>query len=249
LAMKRNKILAGSNAFDGTPYQRDFKFFRPIGFNVYFTANDDNRTKADSLQNVGILEMLPVPQKSQKDYIMPVGNWEDVKYNYDLCVDGNRVKNDVFILMEMFHIHNINADFQWDRLQRDYEDWKRIGEHFAKVKASCPKLEFVTVSEAARIYLDVFTPEIIAVRSYEKKIQEGEYAYEIQFLGKDIDVDPSHPHYVSVKPPSYFVGRIKRLTINDGKKVLIDKNTVDNYDDIDFKIDKKQGYSMRVLLN
>ncbi len=249
LAMKRNGILAGSNAYDGTLYRRDFRFHRPIGSNVYFTSNDDHREEADSLENVGILEMLPVPQKSRKDYIRPVDDWRDVKYNYDLCLSGGRVKSGVFVLMEMFHLHNVNTGREWDRLERDSGDWKRIASHFAGVKASCPKMEFVTASDAARIYLDSFSPDVVALRGVERKIREGEYDYEIRFLGKEIDVEPARPHWVSVKPPSYFVGRIKRLEIRDGSKVVLVKTSVGEYDDIVFRIDKKQGYRMRVLVN
>jgi hypothetical protein len=148
----------------------------------------------------------------------------------------------------MYHIHNTNARYQWDDLSIGHEDWARMNKQFKYIKENCPKLEFVTISEAVKIYLDRYSPDIIALRTNEKKINDEQYMYDIKFLGSEIEVSEKRPHYVSVKPPSYFIGQIKKVELIHNDIVLRTWNDIQDYSDLNFTITGKEGYSLRVYL-
>jgi len=248
LALRRNKILADSDAHRGNVFGRGFKFFRPVGKNVYFCSQDNINEPADSLLDIGILEMVPVPKMNAHDYIRPVDEWTHLKKQYELCFDGDKIKNDVFILMEMYHINNVNADYVWDELDENYEDWGRMKRHFSGIKGYCPRVESVRISEAVRIYLDHYTPDVIALRNNERKFSNTEFEYDIDILGADIEVSTLRPHYVSVKPPIYFLGNIETIELfHNGVSEKVWKD-VTTYNDLEFTIEEKRGYVLKVTL-
>lgn len=248
-ALRMNRILAGSDAHEGSPYRRDFKFHRPVGHNVYFTASDSIDEPAASLLDVGILEMLPVPERFGHDHLSPLSALRSVQENYQRCLDGNTVRSGLFLMLEMYHLNSTNFRTQWDNLDPNFGDWKRMEDQFSQIKKVCPKIEFVTISEAIRLFLDHNAPDIVALRTSERRISPDEYRYDLQFLGKDIEVSAVRPHFVAVKPPSYFVGRIARLEIWRGDEMIQRWDGVADYRDLAFKVIAASGYSMRLTLN
>lgn len=249
LALRKNKILANSDAFSGTRFHRSFKFFRRVGNNVYFSKFDNIREESKSFLDIGILEIVPVPKKNGHDYIMPIDDWQHIKYNYDQCFTGDKVKNDIFILMEMFHLNNINWRDKWDALDDNFGEWLKMNNHFKNIKTNLPKMEFVTISEAIKIYLDIYTPDIVALRTNERKISDKVFLYNLDFYGKDIEVNEENPHFVSIKPPAYFVKKMNRIELLQKGMVIHSWNDINYYNDLDFQITDSQGYEIKVYLN
>lgn len=249
LALIKNKILCSSDAYSGSPFKKDFKFFARVGENVYFSRPDTIREKAVSLLDIGIMQILPVHTNNANNYIRPIDNWRNIKYNYDNCISDGKIKNDIFILMEMYHLNNVNWAYQWDRIDENYEDWKRLKEHFDGIKENCPQIEFVTISDAIKIYLERYSPDIIALRTNEAQINEKLYSYEVVLLGKDIEVSDLRPHFVSIKPPSYFVGKIKKIELIHNNTLKKTWYSIKGYQDLEFTINSKKDYKIKVYLD
>lgn len=248
-ALRMNQILASSDAHEGNPFRRDFKFFQPVGKNVYFSSTKNISDRATSLHDVGILQILPVPERNGHDHLSPTSEFSSLLYNYQLCHKSGKVKPGIFVLMEMFHLNTANIRQCWDSLDPNYGDWKRMSEQFACIKDMCPNLEFVTISDAVKIYLDTYTPDLVALRSNEQCLSETTYEYDINFLGKDINVSTERPHFVVVKPPSYFLGSIDRLEIWHKQNIVGVWHNINDYSDIQFTATARSGYTMRVLLS
>lgn len=249
LALQKNKILCDSDAITGSPFRRGFKFFERAGKNVYFPRADNIHERAPSLLDTGILEILPVAQINDHNYVRPVDSGKHIKFNYDLCLSDGTIRNDIFILMEMYHLGNTNWAHKWDRFDVDYEDWGRMDDHFGYIKKHCPRMEYVTISEAVKTYLDRYTPDVLALRTNEKEIHEKLFIYDVEFLGKEIEVGPSRQHYVSIKPPSYFLGRIDKIELIHNGVVVKTWPRIQDYGDLNFTASGKSGFKIGVYLN
>lgn len=247
-ALRLNHILAGSNSHSGSPYRRNFKFFKPIGLNTYFTSSEDIDRSAGSLLDIGILEMLPVPDPNGHDHLSPLSALRSVQDNYERCLDQGAIRNGLFLMMEMYHLNTTNVRRDQDSCDRRYGDWAVMEDQFSRIRKACPKIECVTISDAVKIYLDHYAPDVIALRTREQKVSSAEYRYDIQFLGKDIEVSSIRPHYVTLKPPSYLVGSIARVEIRRGDDLIDAWDNVVDYVDLPFVIQGRDGYTLHVFL-
>ena len=248
VALRASGILADSSAVSGSPFRRDFKFFRRAGRNVYFSRPDRIQERALSLQDIGILELLPVPRLHGHDYLGPTDEFRHVQYNYDLCMEGGRVRNDIFVLMEMYHLGNANHAHQWNRLDADYQDWKRMRDQWRRLRRECPRIEPVTATEAIRIWLDRYAPDVIARRGAERKLSDGVYQYEVELLGADIEVSDQRPHFVALQPPSYWMNRIDKIELLQYGSVVATWTGVTGCDHLEFRVTTLRGYSLKVYV-
>ena len=250
IALRKNKILAGSNAYKGTFGQKNFTFHRRIGENAYFTSFNNIRKPARSLLDIGILEIVPVTELHHYSHVRPIDDPKSIRTAYDLCFDSTgKIKSGVHLLMEMFHINRVNyGDARWDSLDSNYGDWLRMRRHFENVSRYATRAQFATVSQAIIDYLDYYTPDIVALRVNEQKEDETTYIYDIKMIGSDIQIDPMHPHYVSIKPPSYFVDTINTVVLlHNGKKVKTWDNIM-SYEDLEFEAIAKSGYQIKITI-
>jgi len=250
IALRKNKIFAGSNAYEGNLGQKNFSFRRRIGENIYFTTFNNIRKPARSLLDVGILEMLPVTELHHYSHTRPIDDPVSIRIAYDLCLDSDRsIRTGVHVLMEMYHINRINfGDTKWNSLDSNYGDWMRIRRHLANVASYAIKAKFATVSEAIIEYLDYYTPDIVALRVNEQKEDETRYVYDIKMVGNDIPIDETYIHYVSIKPPSYFADSIKTITLLHNGRKIKKWDKIASYEDLEFEARARSGYTIRVDL-
>jgi len=251
IALRKNKILAGSDAYQGKFGKRNFIFNKRIGDNAYFCAFENSRKPAQSLLDIGILQILPIPNLHHFSHVRPIDDPFSVKKTYDICFKKNgKIKPGVHILTEMYHINRINfGDKNWDSLNSHYRDWKRLSSHFREISNSADKAKFVTISQAVIDYLDYYSPDIIALRVNERKIDNKTYMYDIKFIGKDLLIDKTHRHYVSVKPPSYMVNSIKEIVLFHNRKKIKSWKNITTYEDLEFITIARYGYKLRVKVN
>lgn len=251
IALRKNKILAGSDAYKGRYGQKNFIFNRRVGENVYFCSFDNIRKPAQSLLNIGILQILPIPELHHYSHVRPIDNSLSVKETYNLCLNKTgKIKPGVHMLVEMYHINRINFnDRNWDSMDIQYRDWKKLKMHFEELSNYATKINFVKISQAIIEYLDYYTPDIIALRVNEQKIDNKTYMHDIKFIGKDILIDKTHPHYVSVKPPSYMVNSIKEIVLFHNKRKIKSWKNITTYEDLEFISNTRYGYKLRVKVN
>ncbi len=248
IALRKNKIFAGSDAYEGNFGSRNFIFNKRIGDNVYFSSFSDIRKPARSLLDIGILQILPIPELHHFSHVRPVDPAESVIRTADLCIGENGdVQPGVHLLVEMYHIDRINfGDRYWDSMNLDYRDWKRLKTHFKEIDENLKNVRFVTISEAVIEYLDYHAPDIIALRTNEHKIDDQTYSYEIKLIGKDIVIDEAHPHFLSIKPPSYFMESLDAVTLFHDNKRIKTWDNIQSYEDLEFIADSPSGYKLIV---
>jgi hypothetical protein len=247
IALKLNNILCGSDAYDGSLFNKSFQFFKRIGSNAYLSSSCDIRTRADSLLNVGILEILPVPQINARDYIMPIDDWHHVKMNYDLCFDKEKIRNDVFVIMEMYHLINTNNRYDCDKIKEGYEDWGRMERHFSEIREHCPKMECVTFSEAIQAYLDRYSPDIYTILQEDTIISKQISQYKIKVYAREIEVAEKRPHFVRLVLPRFDDRAIKEIDIVHAGiiiQTLLEKEIPMTFD---LAITDKENYSLRII--
>jgi hypothetical protein len=129
-----------------------------------------------------------------------------------------------------------------------------LDEHLAYIKeryANAGKIEFGTASELVKSYLDYYTPELEAV--YGKRVADEWWGseYAVDLLGKDILVDSSHPHQVTLKYPLYLRGSAYRISIlKDGQPIYTTWGIPTPFNDISFTVDDKTAvYTMKIYHN
>jgi tetratricopeptide (TPR) repeat protein len=249
ISLRKNKILASSNAHEGRVGSSQFVFSKPIGENIYYTSYDDIHIKAKNLLDIGILEIIPIPKLYTMHYVRPVDDPKTVEVAYKALLDDkNRIKPGIHILMEMYHMFSVNHMGKWDSLDLQYSDWKKIDKHMQYISKNCKKIKFVTISDAVLAYYDYYSPDILALRTNEKKIDNKTYDYDVLLLGNDIKIDKENPHYCSIKPPSYFVGKINNIELIHNKRVLKKWYDIKDYEDLEFIVNHKNGYRLKVHL-
>ena len=106
----------------------------------------------------------------------------------------------------------------------------------------------MTISEAIKTYVDSYTPDVLVMRKNERKMSAKLFTYELEFLGKNIEVSSLRPHFVSIKVPTYFVDKIIKVSLLHNNIVKETWNKFDGYSDLRFKIEEKDGYTIKLYL-
>jgi tetratricopeptide (TPR) repeat protein len=249
IALRKNKILAGSDAYMGNFGKRDFRFNKRVDENVYFSRLDNIRKSAKSLLDVGILQIVPVPELHHYSHSRPIDDSFSVRRAYDLCFDDSGyIKKGVHLLLEMYHINRINyADENWDSMDMEYGDWKKIRTHFKEISEHLKKAQFVTFSEAVLEYMDYYSPDVLALRINEQLLSDNIYTYDIRFLGREIKIDKDNAHFASVKPPAYLLDSIREIKLIYDTKTIKTWNNISDYEDLEFKTIDRNGYKLQVF--
>ncbi len=248
-SLRANGILCSSNAIEGASYlASDFSFEAPIGRNAYFSGSASITRRAQSLCDVGILEIVPVPKRFTKYYLQPT----DSSRSIGDYVNGIRGRNKafppgVFVVMEQFHLNVVNAGSEkWDTTDAGYGDWAVMDAHFKAAENAMGRTPGSTISDAALAYYDYYTPDLITLRSAEVRVSQNRYSYPLSFIGRDIILDERHPHFVHVKPPSRLLGSIRSIAILRDGRVVEKWNNPADYKDLEFAAEAREGYEMMV---
>lgn len=154
IALGMAGFLGDSSLSSGTYYKQGFRFGSPVGKNVFLVKiKDENKTDI-------VFEILPTVDETAFGYspypITPLKDPKLVKNIYESLIDGKeRVKPGIHIIMEMYHIGTTNSGTPyWDSSDLNIGDWKKMDYHFKYISKECPKIKFVTISEALDILIE-----------------------------------------------------------------------------------------------
>lgn len=242
LALRKLKLLVNSDVSKGSIY-----FSKNYRCPVYYTDISDININADSLSDIGVLEVR-AEYNIESDFLSNVRIMKQIiKRKYQSLTYKSKVKPGVHFMVAMCHDKFINARMgkQWDNLNPDYKDWQTIASHLEYISTHFPKIQFATASDSVLEYYDYYTPELIAWRTNEQVILDFDdaptqrYKYDIRLIGRDIVVDKKHQHRVSIKPPSYFIGKINRVDILKDGEIIKVFDSVVSYSDMEFVVDDK----------
>jgi len=208
-ALSKTGILADSSVTEGgTYYDKGFSFGKPPGKACYFAFKNDLTSEAKSLQDCGLLEILPIRMPQGRHPVTPQDDAKTVVNAYKMFFDSDRIKPGVHIIMEMEHIVSINKESQnKDVLDHHYAGWANIHRHFERVKRVCKRMEFVGTSEAIYSWLHYYSPELVVrlkkLINVECKSNDSmRMKYAIQFLGDGIITKEGKLYDVVVPLPS-----------------------------------------------
>ncbi|MFC1505221.1 hypothetical protein ACFL5W_01760 [Thermodesulfobacteriota bacterium] len=249
ISLRKNKILASSNSYFGKFGTRSFTFSRSLKRNAYLTSYDNIREPSSDILDIGVLELVPLQKIGTMYYIEPTDNPKSILKYYNSLTDrqGN-IEPGIHILMEMYHMFTFNYKDKWDSVSENYGDWNKLNKHFKTITTHCEKAEFVTISDAVLAYLDYYTPQLICLRTNEKKINDRVIEYDIKFIGEDIQINEGEYHYGYIKPPVYHLDKITKIVLYYDNKIDRVWDNIQSYNDLEFKIKNKLNYKMKVYL-
>lgn len=134
---------------------------------------------------------------------------------------NGRVRPGVHVLCAMTHDKYINGRMgQHARpLQPDNGDWATIRRHLDAIDSMRHVLTPVTAGDAVRRWLDVHTPEPLALRGGEElvPVQPGDAVETFHILfdlyGRDIPIDAAHPALIGLRVPAALRRRAVRAEV------------------------------------
>ena len=232
LALKKAGILADSSAMaDDNKWQNNFNYGRPPHKTAFFCCKNDLRREAKSLQECGIMEIVPVNMPQGRHPVTPQSSPKIICKAYKSFFDDKKIKPGRHIIMEIEHIVTINNERNKDILDSNYGSWKYIKDHFEKISKECNRLKYVKASEAIYSFFDYYSPELIV--KLEKPLvfrdelnNTVKLIYNIRFLGEGIITKKAKRYKVEIPMP-----HIKIDTIRFARIIMKEKITY-TFDDI-----------------
>ncbi len=114
----------------------------------------------DSKETRDVFELLPTQPitllGTSSGYITPLDDPGIVENIYKRLLNKNgKIKPGLHFIVEMFHIHNIVGDETWDNLVEGRGDMGRMEDHFRYLTEHCPKIECLTMTDAARLVMNL----------------------------------------------------------------------------------------------
>jgi hypothetical protein len=136
-----------------TDYGMTFEVGAKINKNVYQVILQDREMS-------NVFELLPTQPiallGTSSGYITPLDDPGMVENIYNRLLDKNgKIKQGLHFIVEMFHIHNIAGDKTWDDIVEESRDFRKIEDHFRYLIEHCPKIEYLTMTDAARLIVNL----------------------------------------------------------------------------------------------
>ncbi|MCE5285930.1 MAG: hypothetical protein LLG02_08810 [Pelosinus sp.] len=224
-----------------------------FGKEVYFTSSDDINIPAQDISNIGIVEVRPTPRDFiayDKQLAAAMNQRVDQGMNY--FAPHGIVMPGVHAIVGFTHAMFMMGEPDWK--STDGGMFTILDEHLSYIKEHYVEegaIEFGTASELVKSYLDYYTPELMAVYGRRLSAQWWGSEYAVELLGKDIPVDASRPHKVTVKYPLYLRDSAYRISIlKNGQPIYTTWGIPTPFNDICFNVDDKTAvYTMKIYHN
>lgn len=223
----------------------------PFGQNIYFTRPDSINHKAESLDEIGIVQFLPTPARAILFEAETVdsanGKVDDAVRHY---APSGTVRPGVHGIVAFTHAMFMLGDGDWRSTQGGA--FAVLDEHLAYVTATYVEpglIEFATSNDMIKAWLDYYTPELLAVRGPEIPYGEpGVYAYPIELLGHDIPVGGRFRHEVEIQYPLYLDETLLWVGIYRDGDLIAESFDVPNASySLKFTVDGPGDYTMVVI--
>ncbi|MDR3589688.1 MAG: hypothetical protein P4N41_08525, partial [Negativicutes bacterium] len=224
-----------------------------FGREIYLARPDDIGIPAGELDRVGLVEFRPTPRDCI-DYSTQSADEMNRRADQGMAAFAPQglVKPGVHAVVGFTHVMFMLGTGDWQSV---------LGGQFAQLDghllylqqqyAARGLLTFGTASDLVKAYLDYYSPQPVAV--YGPRSSDGWAAaeYPVVILGRDIPVDPGHPHTVTVKYPLYFRDSAYRISVlKDGRPIYSTWGLPTPYNDINFVFDDPQAhYSLKIYHN
>jgi len=224
-----------------------------FGKEIYFAGPANINAASADINSTGIVEIRPTPRQfiqydSQNAVVMNKKVDEGVAF---FAPDG-KIKPGVHAIVGFTHIMFMMGEGGWQSTQGG--QFTALDDHLHYLRdryVSTGMLKFGTASDLVRAYLDYYSPKPVAVYGARLSDGWGVAEYSISVLGRDIPIDASHPHTISVKYPLYLRDSAYRISIlKDGKPIYTTSGLPTPFNDIVFVVDDANAkYSMKVYYN
>ena len=223
------------------------------GREIYFTKPDDINTAAVDLQNIGIVEFSPTPREFINYDSQPAAAMNDkVDLGMAYFAPGGAVKPGVHAIVGFTHGMFMMGEGDWRSTQGG--QFAALDGHLRYLKERYQdkgQLHFGTANELTKAYLDYYTPLPVAV--YGPRLNHSSFVseYPLVILGRDIPIDPTHPHAITVKYPLYLRESAFCVSIlKDGNPIVTSWNLPTSGNDVSFTVNDAQAqYSLRIYHN
>jgi hypothetical protein len=210
LALRESCFSADSSVTEGyNCLKRPFRFGAPVNRATYFTFRNNPERKARRISDAGMLEILPLLLPQGNHAVSPKDDPEAMIVAYRQLSANGRVDPGRHILLEIEHLYSLPDPPRTGvpLPQPAFGDWKRMEQHFTKIRGECPMLEGVGASEAICSWLDYYTPELIArlgqgsILTQRAEGGQRGFRFPIVFLGSEILTEEEREHELELSLP------------------------------------------------
>lgn len=244
-AFRRVGLWASSDA-DGNSVSN---WAGEYGRALYFTRPDDVNGRATSLRELGIIQFQSTPSRPvmYDAHSSSVLN-DKVDEGVNAFSKGSDLKPGVHSVVGFTHAMFMLGEGAWDStIGGNFESLDRHLRYVKETYVDRGLVTFATSNEMIKAYLDYYTPVLLAVYEGERQVRSGVFEYRLRLLGRTIPIDDQHRHSVTVKYPLYLRdSAIKVEILRDGKVIRSVNDLPTPYNDIDFQVDRRAEYVMRV---
>ena len=175
---------------------------------LYLTPPDDINAPAADLKKLGFVEFRPTPRQFiMYDVDSTASLNEKARQGVQEFSGGSRVRAGVHAIVGFSHAMFIMGLPDWrSTAGRHYQ---ALDEHLAYLKREYVDkglLHFGTATTLVREYLDYYWPEPLVLTGPLLRESKLGLEFALDFLGRNIPVDPEHRHHLTLKIPVRFWG-------------------------------------------
>ena len=207
MALRESLFLADTSVTEGYDCnKRPFRFGTCPSRATYFTHRNNPEQPAQSLQDAGILEVVPIVLQQGNH---PMGPREDsaaVIAAYKSFLLNGTIKSGRHVILEIEHLASLSGPS--GAAPALNADWAAMEHHFATVSRNCPALESTSASQAIFSWLDYYSPELVV--QFEPPVAQSNpsselstaYHYPLRFLGQGILCDNERLYDINLPLPA-----------------------------------------------
>lgn len=223
----------------------------PFGENIYFTRPDSINHKAESLDQIGIVQFLPTPSRA---IMFEAESIESANAKVDDAVriyaPSGTVRPGVHSIVAFTHAMFMLGEGDWRSTRGGA--FSVLDHHLAYVHGTYVEpgvIEFATSNEMIKAWLDYYAPTLLALRGPEIPFAEpGVYEYPIELVGEDIPVGGRFRHEVEVQYPLYLAEKLLWVGIYRDDELIAESFDVPNAThSLSFTVDRPGEYRMVVI--
>lgn len=216
---------------------------------LYLTPPDDINAPAADLKKLGVVEFRPTPrQLIMYDVDNTASLNEKARQGVNEFVDDGKVRAGVHSIVGFSHAMFIMGLPDWKSTVGKH--YQALDEHLAFLKREYVQkglLQFGTATTLVREYLDYYWPEPLVLLGPLLRETTVGLEFALDFLGRNIPVDPDHRHRLTLKLPiRYWDSGLHATLLKNGQPTQVVLLSGDRYE-LSFVWDSRQDQYLLVI--
>jgi hypothetical protein len=209
---------------------------------VYLTPPDDINAPATDLKKLGLVQFRPTPRRLiMYDVDSTAVMNEKVRQGMNLFMEDGQVRPGVMGITGFSHAMFIMGSGDWKSTTGGH--YQALDDHLAFLKQEYGRkglLRFGTATDLVRAYLDYYWPQPLVLVGPLLRASQGGLEFSLDFIGRNIPVDTSRKHKLTLKVPLRFWGSGLRATLLKNGQPVQEILLTENRHEISFIWDNRR---------